>query len=76
MSAEDAKETIESLLREGRIFYPPRELVESSNIKAFMDRHGIKSYEELLERAKDIEWFWSEMVREVGIEWFEAPKSS
>jgi len=74
MSAEGAKETIESLLREGRIFHPPKELVESSNVKVFMDRHGIKSYEELLERARDIEWFWSEMVKEVGIEWFEEPK--
>jgi acetyl-CoA synthetase len=28
----------------------------------------------LLERARDIEWFWSKMVDEVGIEWFEEPK--
>ena len=67
-------ETIDSLLREGRVFHPPKELVEASNVKAFMDRHGIGSYEELLERARDIEWFWSEMVKEVGIEWFEEPK--
>lgn len=67
-------ETIESLLQEGRIFYPPEDLVENSNVTQFMRKHGIESYDELLERAKDIEWFWSEMVKEVGIEWFSEPE--
>lgn len=74
MSRESVGETIDSLLREGRIFHPPTELVKASNIKAFMDKHGIETYDELLERSKDTEWFWSEMVKEVGIEWFEEPK--
>ncbi len=68
-------ETIQSLLREGRIFYPPEELVENSNVKKFMDKHGIKDENELRKRAlEDVEWFWSEMAKEVGIEWFEEPK--
>ncbi len=68
-------ETIQSLLREGRIFYPPEELVENSNVKKFMDKHGIKDEDELRKRAlEDVEWFWSEMAKEVGIEWFEEPK--
>ncbi len=68
------EETIASLLQEGRVFNPPPELVENSNVKKWMDRHGIRSYEELLEKARDTEWFWSEMAKEVGIEWFEEPE--
>ena len=56
---------IEALLKERRIFNPPKELVEQSNIKKWMDEHGIKSYEELLERAKNLEWYWGEVAKEV-----------
>jgi acetyl-CoA synthetase len=38
-----------------------------------MDAHGIKSYEELLEKSQNIEWFWSEVSKEV-VEWYEPPK--
>jgi acetyl-CoA synthetase len=34
-----------------------------------MDEHGIKSYDELLEKAKDLEWFWGEVSRDV-VEWY------
>ncbi len=69
-------EAIESLLKEGRIFNPPEDLVNNSNVKKFMDKHGIKSYDELLEKAKDIEWFWNEMVKEAGIEFYEPPQKT
>ncbi|WP_456468895.1 acetate--CoA ligase [Archaeoglobus sp.] len=66
---------LESLLKEERVFYPPEELVGQSNIKQFLDKHGIKDEDELRKRAlEDVEWFWSEMAKEVGIEWFEEPK--
>lgn len=66
---------LESLLKEKRVFHPPQELVEKSNIKQFMDKHDIKNEEELREKAlENPEWFWSEMVKEVGIEWFEEPE--
>jgi acetyl-CoA synthetase len=61
---------IEALLKEKRVFHPPKELVEQSNIKQWMDAHGIKDYEELREKAKNIEWFWSEVAKEV-VEWYE-----
>lgn len=67
------KKTIDVLLQEKRIFYPPKEIVENSNVKKWMDKHGIKTYEELLERAKDIEWFWGEVAKEV-VEWYEPPQ--
>ena len=66
---------LESLLKEERVFYPPEELVGQSNIKQFLDKHGIKDEDELRKMAlEDVEWFWSEMAKEVGIEWFEEPK--
>ncbi|AGK60624.1 acetyl-coenzyme A synthetase [Archaeoglobus sulfaticallidus PM70-1] len=68
---KETQETIASLLQEGRTFYPPEELVENSNVKRFMDEHDIPTYDELLRKAQNIEWFWSEMAREVSIEWYE-----
>jgi len=57
------------VLRQPRVFYPPEELVEESNVMKWMRRHGLHSYEELLEKAKDIEWFWGEVAKE--LDWFE-----
>lgn len=51
------------------IYYPPQDLVENSNIMQWMRRHGIKTYEELLEKSKDYVWFWEEMAKE--LDWFE-----
>ena len=59
---------IEALLKEKRIFEPPAELVENSNVKKWMNEHNIKDYDELLERAKDKEWFWEDAAKE--LEWF------
>jgi acetyl-CoA synthetase len=52
-------------MKEKRIFEPPKGLVEKSNVKKFMDQHGIKTVEELYERAKDREWFWGELAKEL-----------
>jgi acetyl-CoA synthetase len=60
---------IEVLMKEKRVFNPPKELVEQSNVKKWMNEHGIKTYEELLEKAQDIEWFWREASKEVA-EWY------
>ncbi|WP_456330430.1 acetate--CoA ligase [Archaeoglobus sp.] len=66
---------LESLLKEERVFHPPKELVEKSNIKQFMDKHGIKDEDELRKKAlENPEWFWSEMAKEVGVEWFSEPE--
>ncbi|MBX5327622.1 MAG: acetate--CoA ligase [Candidatus Bathyarchaeia archaeon] len=70
MSESQEPIAIEALLKEKRVFHPPKELVEQSNIKQWMDAHGIKDYEELREKAKNIEWFWSEVAKEV-VEWYE-----
>lgn len=66
-------EEVDALLKESRIFKPSREIVENSNIKRWMDKHGIKNYEELLEKAKkEREWFWDEIAKE--LEWFKPYK--
>lgn len=62
------KKDVEVLLDEKRIFNPPKDLVENSNIKKWMDEHKIKSYDELLAKAQNIEWYWSEVAKE--LDWF------
>jgi len=60
---------IDALLKERRIFKPSQEVINNSNIKEFMDKHGIKSYDELLEWAKkNREKFWAEIASQ--LEWF------
>ncbi len=53
---------------EPKFYEPPRELVENSNIMAFMKKYNIQTLEELLNRAKDLDWYWGEMAKE--LEWF------
>lgn len=54
------------------VWKPSKEYIEKSNIKRFMDKHGIKSYEELIKRStEDIEWFWDAAMKDLNIEWFE-----
>ncbi|MBM3286987.1 MAG: acetate--CoA ligase [Candidatus Eisenbacteria bacterium] len=55
-------------MAENEIYSPSAELVANSNIKQFMDKHGIKSYDDLLKRAENQEWYWSEVAKE--LEWF------
>ena len=50
------------------IYYPSEELVKNSNVKKFMDKHGIKTLDELLKRAENQEWYWGEMAKEV--DWY------
>src|SRR6266496_767478 len=55
------------------VWSPSRDYVERANVTRFMRRHGIDSYEELVKRSQDgVEWFWSAVVEDLGIEFFEA----
>jgi len=60
--------TLDVLLKERRIFHPPKEFLKNSNIAQWMEARGIKTYEELLEKAKNTEWYWGEVAKE--LEWF------
>ena len=66
----EEKKDISVLLDEKRVFEPPQELVEKANVKQWMDAHGIKDLDELLEKSQDIEWFWKEMATEL-LEFYE-----
>ncbi|WP_457549816.1 AMP-binding protein [Archaeoglobus sp.] len=57
------------------IWQPPKELVESSNVKAFMDEHGFRDYKGLVEfSAENIEWWWKTVADVLEVEWFEPYK--
>jgi acetyl-CoA synthetase len=61
---------LDTLLQEKRVFKPSKEMVEGSNIKRWMVKHGIEDYDQLLEKAlKDPEWFWDQQAEE--LEWFQ-----
>ncbi|HEU4605968.1 MAG TPA: AMP-binding protein [Nitrososphaera sp.] len=43
-----------------------------SNIARFMGRHGIPSWQQLVEKANsDIGWYWDAVNDDLGIEWFQ-----
>ncbi|WP_230972371.1 AMP-binding protein [Archaeoglobus neptunius] len=56
----------------GFVWHPPKDLVEASNVKRFMDEEGFSDYREMVKRStEDIEWWWSKAVEWLNIEWFE-----
>ena len=49
---------------------PTREQAQSSRLWRFMQQHHSVSYPELCERAaRDPDWFWDALVKELGIVW-------
>ncbi|MDQ3929861.1 MAG: hypothetical protein M3328_12050, partial [Chloroflexota bacterium] len=45
--------------------------LERSRLRAFMQRHGVPSLEQLLQRAAgDPAWFWDAAVKDLGIEFY------
>jgi acetyl-CoA synthetase len=51
---------------------PTAEQIGESRLSAFMQRHGVANYEELLRRStSDPEWFWSAVLDDLGIEFYE-----
>ncbi|HVB76815.1 MAG TPA: AMP-binding protein [Candidatus Nitrosotalea sp.] len=58
------------------IWRPSPETISRSRLAGFMERHGVKSYPELLKRAElDPNWFWDAAVRDIGIR-FDRPYQS
>lgn len=60
---------IDVLLKEKRIFRPSKEFAEQTNVKKWMNEHGIKSLDELYMKARDLEWFWGAVAQDV-VEWY------
>ena len=61
---------------EGEIVWrPSAELIAQSNLKRFMDRHGIASLDELQRKSTtDLEWFWNAVIETLDIR-FDKPYS-
>lgn len=54
------------------VWQPNEEYIAHSRLKVFMDRHDIRTWEELLERStSDIIWFWEAVIEDLGIEFYE-----
>ncbi|WP_228350478.1 AMP-binding protein [Rhodocaloribacter litoris] len=51
---------------------PNPQWIAESNLKRFMDRHGIATYDELMRRSvEDIGWFWSAVLADLRIAFYE-----
>jgi acetyl-CoA synthetase len=59
--------------REGAVvWWPSPEIVERSNLQRFIDKNGIGSLDELLQRSTtDLEWFWDAVLRGLDIQFYE-----
>jgi len=68
-----AKEDISVLLDEKRVFKPSEKFVKQTNVKQWMDKHGIKTIDELYKKTDNWEWFWDEMAKEL-VEWYKPYK--
>lgn len=56
----------------GFVWHPPKELVEESNVKAFMDSENFSDYKQLVEKStEDIEWWWRKADEWLNVEWFQ-----
>jgi acetyl-CoA synthetase len=60
---------IDALLDEGRVFNPPASFAQDSNVAQWMREHGIGSAEELYQRARDPNWFWPEVAKDL-VTWY------
>src|SRR5262245_42374714 len=53
------------------VWRPSREYIDGSLLVAFMKKHGLRDYAELMERSTtDLEWFWRTVLDDLGIEFY------
>ena len=53
------------------VWQPDPEQAAQTNLAAFMARHGIAAYDDLLRRAADdVGWFWDAVLADLGIEFY------
>jgi acetyl-CoA synthetase len=51
---------------------PTPEYTEQSRLLAFMRKHGLNSFDELMKRSTtDLDWFWRAVMDDLGIEFYE-----
>lgn len=57
------------------VWHPSPELIAQSNLQRFIEKHGLRTYDELMRRSTtDIAWFWDTVLRDLDIE-FSKPYS-
>ncbi|HEY4690429.1 MAG TPA: AMP-binding protein [Anaerolineae bacterium] len=53
------------------VWRPAPEHIRNSNLKRFMNRHGLASFDELLQRStSDIAWFWEAVLNDLDIRFY------
>jgi acetyl-CoA synthetase len=53
------------------LWRPTEKYLSESNLRRFMDRHGISDYRKLQRRSVlDIEWFWEAALKDLGVDWY------
>ncbi|MFB6229925.1 MAG: AMP-binding protein [Salinibacter sp.] len=53
------------------VWHPDPEVVADSNLRKFMDQHGISDLDDLHARStSDIEWFWEAVLDDLDIEFY------
>ncbi len=54
------------------VWRPDEEYLGRSRLKRFMERHGLSTVEELMDRSTtDLDWFWEATFEDLGIEFYE-----
>ena len=54
------------------VWRPTQQYLQRSRLKRFMERHGLATYEELMERSTtDVAWFWEAVFDDLAIEFYE-----
>ncbi len=55
------------------VWFPDEDIVKSSRMYQWMKALGFSDYEEFLKKSvEDIEWFWTEAEKALGIQWFQS----
>jgi acetyl-CoA synthetase len=53
------------------VWKPGDDYIKRSRLKRFMEKHGIKDFNELIRRSTDdIEWFWNAVMEDLKIEFY------
>lgn len=54
------------------VWRPDKEYLGRSRLKRFMDRYGLSTLQELMDRStSDLDWFWEATFEDLGIEFYE-----
>ncbi len=53
------------------VWHPTPEVIAQSNLQRFVNKHGLGSYDELMQRSTtDIAWFWDTVLRDLDIQFY------